>query len=201
MPLYSHPFSADYWREALQSFRSVRTMIFSAVMIAACIALSHFQIPLTESLSLNVTFLARALCSLVCGPLAVLVFAVAEDTLSFFLSSGGYPYFPGYMLTTMLGCFTYALCFYRARISWWRIILAKVLTNIQNVLLGALWNSILYSKGYWYYLTTSAIKNVLYLPLQIILLALVLRYLLPVLYQQGLTPKQLDGSRIFLRRG
>ena len=51
MPLYSHPFSADYWREALQSFRSVRTMIFSAVMIAACIALSHFQIPLTESLS------------------------------------------------------------------------------------------------------------------------------------------------------
>lgn len=159
MSLYSHPFTAGYWREALQSFRSVRTMIFSAVMIAVCIALSHFQIPLTETLSLSVTFLARALCSLVCGPLAVLVFAVAEDTLSFFLSSGGYPYFPGYMLTTMLGCFTYALCFYRARISWWRIILAKVLTNIQNVLLGALWSSILYSKGYWYYLTTSAIKK------------------------------------------
>lgn len=201
MSLYSHPFTAGYWREALQSFRSVRTMIFSAVMIAVCIALSHFQIPLTETLSLSVTFLARALCSLVCGPLAVLVFAVAEDTLSFFLSSGGYPYFPGYMLTTMLGCFTYALCFYRARISWWRIILAKVLTNIQNVLLGALWSSILYSKGYWYYLTTSAIKNVLYLPLQIVLLALVLRYLLPVLYQQGLTPKQLNGNRIFSRRG
>ena len=201
MSLYSHPFTAGYWREALQSFRSVRTMIFSAVMIAVCIALSHFQIPLTETLSLSVTFLARALCSLVCGPLAVLVFAVAEDTLSFFLSSGGYPYFPGYVLTTMLGCFTYALCFYRARISWGRIILAKTLTNIQNVLLGALWSSILYSKGYWYYLTTSAIKNVLYLPLQIVLLSLVLRYLLPVLYQQGLTPKQLNGNRIFLRRG
>ena len=201
MSLYFHPFTAGYWREALQSFRSVRTMIFSAVMIAVCIALSHFQIPLTETLSLSVTFLARALCSLVCGPLAVLVFAVAEDTLSFFLSSGGYPYFPGYVLTTMLGCFTYALCFYRARISWGRIILAKRLTNIQNVLLGALWSSILYSKGYWYYLTTSAIKNVLYLPLQIVLLALVLRYLLPVLYQQGLTPKQLNGNRIFSRRG
>ena len=201
MSLYFHPFTAGYWREALQSFRSVRTMIFSAVMIAVCIALSHFQIPLTETLSLSVTFLARALCSLVCGPLAVLVFAVAEDTLSFFLSSGGYPYFPGYVLTTMLGCFTYALCFYRARISCGRIILAKTLTNIQNVLLGALWSSILYSKGYWYYLTTSAIKNVLYLPLQIVLLALVLRYLLPVLYQQGLTPKQLNGNRIFSRRG
>lgn len=138
MSLYFHPFTRRLLAgRLLQSFRSVRTMIFSAVMIAVCIALSHFQIPLTETLSLSVTFLARALCSLVCGPLAVLVFAVAEDTLSFFLSSGGYPYFPGYMLTTMLGCFTYALCFYRARISWWRIILAKVLTNIQNVLLGS----------------------------------------------------------------
>ena len=64
------------------------------------------------------------------------------------------------------------------------------------MLLGALWSSILYSKGYLYYLTTSAIKNTLYLPLQIILLALLLRYLLPVLQQQGLVPKQLDGRRI-----
>lgn len=196
MSLYSHPFSASFWREAGESFRSMRTLVFSAVMIAVCIALSHFQIPLTEGLALNVTFLARALCALVCGPLAVLVFAVAEDTLSFFLSSGGYPYFPGYMITTMLGCFTYALCFYRAKISWRRIVLAKVLTNIQNVLLGALWSSILYSKGYLYYFATSAVKNVLYLPLQIVLLALVLRYLLPVLYQQGLVPKQLEGRRI-----
>ena len=196
MSLYSHPFSAGYWREALQSFRNMRSLVFSAVMIAACVALSHFQIPLTEGLSLNITFLARALCSLVCGPLTVFVFAAAEDTLSFSLSSGGYPYFPGYMLTTMLGCFTYALCFYRARISWRRIILAKTLTNIQNVLLGALWSSILYSKGYLYYLTTSAIKNTLYLPLQVILLALLLRYLLPVLQQQGLVPKQLSGGHI-----
>ena len=196
MSLYAHPFSAGYWREALQSFRSMRSLVFSAVMIAACVALSHFQIPLTEGLSLNITFLARALCALVCGPLTGFVFAAAEDTLSFFLSSGGYPYFPGYMLTTMLGCFTYALCFYRARISWRRIILAKTLTNIQNVLLGSLWSAILYSKGYLYYLTASAIKNTLYLPLQIILLALLLRYLLPVLQQQGLVPKQLSGGHI-----
>ena len=31
----------------------------------------------------------------------------------------------------------YALFFYRAKITWRRIILAKLLTNIQNVLLGA----------------------------------------------------------------
>lgn len=41
MSLYFHPFTAGYWREALQSFCSVRTMIFSAVMIAVA---SHFPI-------------------------------------------------------------------------------------------------------------------------------------------------------------
>lgn len=155
-----------------------------ALMIAACIVLSHCSIRLGESLSLSVTFLARALCSLVCGPLAVIVFGAAEDTLSFFLSSGGYPYFPGYMLTTITGCMIYALFFYRAKITWRRIILAKLLTNIQNVLLGALWSAILYSKGYLYYLTQSAVKNALYLPLQILLLGFLLQAVLPVMQRQ-----------------
>lgn len=196
MSLYSQPFASGYWREALGSFRSLRSLTFSAVMIAACIVLSHFYIPLHESLTLSVTFLARALCSLVCGPLVAMVFAVAEDTLSFFLSSGGYPYFPGYALTTLLGCMTYALFFYRARITWRRIILAKTLTNIQNIFLGSLWSAMLYSKGYLYYLSTSAVKNLVYLPLQILMLGLMLRYVLPALRRQGLVPQQLSDGRI-----
>ena len=148
-------------------------------MIAACIILARFKIPLGESLSLNVTFLARAMCSAVCGPVLGVLFAAAEDTLSFFLSSGGYPYFPGYMLTTISGCLIYALFFYRARITWRRIILAKLITNVQNVLLGSLWSAILYSKGYLYYMTTSAVKNALYLPLQILLLGFFSRPFFP----------------------
>lgn len=165
-------------------------------MIAACIVLSHCKIPLGENLSLSVTFLARALCALVCGPVVVILFGAAEDTLSFFLSSGGYPYFPGYMLTTILGCMIYALFFYRAKITWRRIILAKVITNIQNVLLGSLWSAMLYSKGYIYYLTTSAVKNALYLPLQILMLGFLLQALLPVLHKTGKLPLQLPEERL-----
>ena len=196
MPLYPHPLSPGYWRSAAGELKALRRLVFMALMIAACIVLSHCSIRLGESLSLSVTFLARALCSLVCGPLAVIVFGAAEDTLSFFLSSGGYPYFPGYMLTTISGCVIYALFFYRARITWRRIILAKVLTNIQNVLLGSLWSAILYSKGYLYYLTTSAVKNALYLPLQILMLGFLFQALLPVLRKQGSLPQQLPDDRI-----
>ena len=169
MPIFKTPFSGAYWRTAALEVKNYRSIVFSALMIAACIVLSHCTIRVGEGLSISVTFLARALCSLVCGPVMVILFGAAEDTLSFFLSSGGYPYFPGYMLTTILGCIVYALLFYRARITWRRIILAKLLTNIQNVFLGSLWSAILYSKGYLYYMATSAVKNALYLPLQILM--------------------------------
>lgn len=196
MQLFKTPFSATYWKTAAAELKNYRALVFSALMIAACIVLSHCKIPLGENLSLSVTFLARALCALVCGPVVVILFGAAEDTLSFFLSSGGYPYFPGYMLTTILGCMIYALFFYRAKITWRRIILAKVITNIQNVLLGSLWSAMLYSKGYIYYLTTSAVKNALYLPLQILMLGFLLQALLPVLHKTGKLPLQLPEERL-----
>lgn len=196
MQLFKTPFSAAYWKTAAAELKNYRASVFSALMIAACIVLSHCKIPLGENLSLSVTFLARALCALVCGPVVVILFGAAEDTLSFFLSSGGYPYFPGYMLTTILGCMIYALFFYRAKITWRRIILAKVITNIQNVLLGSLWSAMLYSKGYIYYLTTSAVKNALYLPLQILMLGFLFQALLPVLHKTGKLPLQLPEERL-----
>ena len=196
MPIFKTPFSGAYWRTAALEVKNYRSIVFSALMIAACIVLSHCTIRVGEGLSISVTFLARALCSLVCGPVMVILFGAAEDTLSFFLSSGGYPYFPGYMLTTILGCIVYALFFYRARITWRRIILAKLLTNIQNVFLGSLWSAILYSKGYLYYMATSAAKNALYLPLQILMIGFLFQALLPVLGRQGKLPNQLPQGRI-----
>lgn len=193
MPMFKTPFSKAYWKEAARSFRDLRCMVFAAMMIAVCIALSlgGVKLVLGENLSFSFSFLARALCSLVYGPIGGMVFAVAEDTLSFFVSSGGYPYFPGYALTTMLGCLWYALFFYRARITWVRIILVKLITNVQNVFLGSLWSAILYSKGYLFYMTQSAVKNLISLPIQVVLLVVLFSALLPILRQTGLIPNQL----------
>ena len=191
MPLFKTPFSSAYWRESLKSFRSIRGMVFAALMIAACIVLSHFSIKVTDVLTVSFSFLARALCALVYGPIGALVFAAAEDTLSFLLNSRGYPYFPGYLLTTMLGCLTYALFFYRTKVTVLKIFLAKLLTNVQNVFLGALWSAILYSKGYLYYMTTSAVKNLISLPIYTLMLVVVFQALLPVMHKIGIIPNQL----------
>ena len=194
--LFSTPFSKDYWRAAVRELKDLRKLTFAALMIAACLILNKFKIPLGENLSLSITFLARALCAAVCGPVVSIVFGAAEDTLGFFLGSSSGPYFPRYMITTITGCIIYAMFFYRARITVWRIIIAKLITNVQNVLLGSLWSAMLYSKGYIYYMTTSAWKNLLYFPVQVLLLVWLLQSLLPVMHRLHWAPCQLEGDRI-----
>ena len=202
--MYAHPFSARYWRNAAGELRDLRKLVFAALMIAMCIVLAQIpSVPLFGGARVTWGFLARSVCAWVCGPVLGLLFAFAEDNLSFFLTGGGgYPYFPGYTLTTMLGVFTYALFFYRGPLTVWRIFCAKLLTNVQNVVLGALWMAILNSNGSfslatWYATAAgSAVKNLIMLPVQTALLALLFAALLPALRRAGLVSRQTARLRL-----
>ena len=196
MSLYPHPFSAAYWRDAARELRNPRKLTFAALMIAMCVILGRIpSVPLFGGAKITWGFLARALCALVCGPVLGVVFGFTEDILSFFLTGGGgYPFFPGYTLTTMLGVFIYALFFYRAEITGRRVFLAKLLTNIQNVILGSLWSSILYGKAWSVMAVGSFWKNLIMLPFQTALLVALFAALLPVLRRAGLVPRQAAGK-------
>ena len=196
MSLYPHPFSAPYWRDAARELRNPRKLTFAALMIAMCVILGRIpSVPLFGGAKITWGFLARALCALVCGPVLGVVFGFTEDILSFFLTGGGgYPFFPGYTLTTMLGVFIYALFFYRAEITGRRVFLAKLLTNIQNVILGSLWSSILYGKAWSVMAVGSFWKNLIMLPFQTALLVALFAALLPVLRRAGLVPRQVSGK-------
>ena len=193
MNLYRTPCSPAYWHEANLAMKCLKLLVFAALMIAVTRALSLIPgIPIWHT-KLTWGFLARSVCAWVCGPVLGLLFAFAEDILSFFLTGGGgYPFFPGYTLTTMLGVLTYALFLYRAPLRVWRIFCAKLVTNVQNVVLGALWIAILNSNGRfsleaWYASASlSAVKNLIMLPVQTVLLVLLLRALQPALQRTGI---------------
>lgn len=195
--LFSHPFSRSYWRSAVKDFKRLPTLAFSAVMIAACIALSYIpSIHIGDRVRITWGFLARALCGMVGGPINALVFGAAEDTISYLMHPTG-PYFPGYMITTMLGTLIYALFLYRARVTVVRIFLAKLCTNVLNVTLGALWSAILYGKAYTYYASVSAVKNLIMLPVQTAMLVIFFAAILPILARIGFIPNQ--SSRLTLK--
>ena len=195
--LYPHPFSADYWRAAAAEVRSVKKLTFAALMIALTMALSLVpSVPLFGGAKVTWGFLSRSVCAWVCGPLLGLLFGFAEDILSFFVTGGGgYPFFPGYTLTTMLGVFLYALFPYRSGVNIRRLFLAKLLTNIENVTLGALWMAILSGRAWVVTASASAVKNLIMLPVQTVLLVLLFSALRPALIKMGLIPRDTPPMR------
>lgn len=196
MSLYPHPFSCRYWQDAAKELKDLRKLVFAALMIAMCFGLSMIpSVPLFGGAKITWGFLARSVCALVCGPVLGVLFAFAEDILNFFLTGGGgYPFFPGYTLTTMLGVLTYALFLYRTPLTIRKVFFAKLLTNLQNVLLGALWMAILSGKAYLVTASASALKNIICLPFQTLILVVLFSALTPALRQMRLVPQQMTGK-------
>ena len=202
MKIFKTPFSHAYWQCAARDAKKLRTVIFSALMIAACVALARLDsLPVVNNIKVTWGFLARALCALVGGPVNALLFGFVEDTVGYFMSPGGPQggYNPFYILTTMLGVFTYALFLYRAEVTVLRVFLAKLATNLQNVFIGGLGTYLWYSggKGYWAIVGGSAIKNAILLPVQTVLLAALFAALLPILHRMGFLPDQAGRLRLW----
>ncbi len=189
--LYRTPFSAAYWRDAAADFRSPRVMVFAALMVAACVALSYARsIPVVNNISISWGWLARSTAGLVCGPVMGLVFGVAEDTITYLFHPDG-PYNPFYILTTVLGVETYALFLYRTKVTVPRIFLAKLFANVGNVFLGSLGTYLFYStKGYWVIVAGNGLKNLVMLPIEVVMLTALYAALLPILNRIGFLPDQ-----------
>lgn len=193
--LYALPLSRSYWSESSRSMGKLKMVVFAALMIAAARALSLIpSIPIGHT-RLSFGFLARALCGLVCGPAVGLAYGFAEDILGFILHPTG-DFFFGYTLSTMLGVLVYALCFYRARITVLRLLIANLVVNVfVNALLGSVWTMMMRGGGYWGWFTVSISKNLVTIVPKAILLYLLFQALLPILHLMGIIPNQLGEKK------
>ena len=199
--LYRTPLSPGYWREAAASFRSVKVLVFAALMIAAANVLASFYFNVTPETRFSFGFLARSLCALVCGPVTMVVYGVAEDLLGYALAPTGM-FFPGYTLSTVAGVLVYSLCFYRTRITVTRIVAANLIVNVfVNAVMGSWWNVILRGNFFWFYFSTSIVKNLVTLVPKCVLMFVLFQALVPVLQRLNYLPRQVEGRiRVFGRR-
>lgn len=188
MSTYCSTFSPVYWLSAVGELKNLRRLAFAALTVALSIVISSLYIPVSDNLRIYFKFLVTSVGSAVYGPLAALLVGAVSDTLGFFLHPSG-AYFPGYMLSEMLGCLFYALLLYRKRVSVLRLFVAKLLINLLiNILLGSLWSAILFSKGFIFYFTQSIVKNLLLLPLEVAAMTALFTLLLPQLEKLGAVP-------------
>ncbi|MBE6972487.1 MAG: folate family ECF transporter S component [Ruminococcaceae bacterium] len=183
-------FHRSYWRAAVADLYSTRNLVFAALMVAMARVLALIpSIPIAHT-KLSFSFPARAMCALVCGPVAGMAYGFVEDILSFILQPTG-EFFFGYTISTMAGMLVYALCFYRRRVTVARIVVSNVLVNIfVNAMMGSLWTMMIRGGGYWGWFSVSLSKNLLTIVPKSVLLYFFFQALLPVLGRVGVLGKE-----------
>ena len=189
--LYPHPFSAAYWRDAAAELRSVRILVFAALMIALRLAMKLIAIPLAPGLKINTAFVANAVGAMVFGPVVAALCAAVTDVLGYLMHPEGV-YFPPFILTEIAGSVIFALFLYRAKITPVRVMLSRFcICLFVNVALQTpimIWYYRLFMDGAPYVLTLPGIvKNLFLFPIESLVLTLILSAVVPVTDRMGLT--------------
>ncbi len=191
LSVYANPFSFGYWRDACLEVKNLRTLIFAAIIIAIRVALKEVFIPVGESLSIYVGFLFTAVGGSVYGPVMALLVGTITDFLGFMVAPNG-AFNPLFTLVEVLATFLYAVCFYRQKITFGCILLAKASVNLlANIVLQSTVMAIVYGKALYVYVIPRVLKNIVMLPFEVLLMALLFGALIrPLVRQHVYHPQQ-----------
>ncbi len=175
---FSSPFSSRYWKKAIENVSNIRIIVLTAFFIAMyCLFNMTFRIKVSENLNIMINYIPSSLCGMVGGPFVSLIYGFISDIIGFFLRPE-YGFFPGYTISTMATSFIFSLFLFGAKHNFFlyiRIAISKICVNIFiNIFLNCLWSQILFGKGYFYYLATSIVKNIILLPVEIIIMCAVI---------------------------
>ena len=208
------PFSPGYWRVAAKEVKNLRMLTLAAIVVALRIALGGLRIPLGDNLNIFFGYLINGLGSAIYGPVMALLSGFASDILGYFIHPNG-PFFPGYVLSTMMGSFLYALFFYRARITLLRVALVSFTFgnaysfwySLAGAVLSFLIMALLRRQDWFGELGVSVAGGVCHNIGQIAVAAIVLRstaaaYYLPVLLLSGVLTGMAVGAAaaVLIRR-
>ena len=181
--LFPHPFSKAYWAEAAKELKKTRVLIFAALMIALRVVLKAVSIPVGLDLRVNTAFFINAYGAAVFGPVVAIVAAAISDTLGCLLFPTGVYFFP-FIFVEIAGSLIFALCFYRAKISSARVILARFgIDFFVNIVMTTpimwLYYKLIMGKYYALVDLPRIAKNLVMLPIESVLLILFFRLVIP----------------------
>ncbi len=167
------------FKNSLKSLKSTKVLCVSAILAALFVVLYALKLPLTPELRITFTFIPLAVAGWLFGPVIAMLVGMTGDVVGALLFPSG-AYFPGFTITSMLTGLIFGIFLYNKNekhyILW--ISLSKILINLLlNVALNSLWLSIITNKGYLIFLTQHLFKNIVALPIEIILLFIVLKFL------------------------
>lgn len=198
--LYAHPFSKAYWRDAAREFKTTRMLVFAALMIGLRVVCKPLSIPVGPMLNIPIAaMMVNAIGAMTFGPVVAIPAAFISDLLGALLFPQG-PYFPLYALTEIAGSVIFALFLYRARVTVWRVLLARFCIDFfVNIALQTPINYLYYAyalgKSYPGLLLIHVVKELALFPVEAVLITVVMRFVVPPLHNLGYVKSDIGELR------
>ena len=156
-----------------KELKKLKTIVITALLIAIGIVLGQFSIQISPSTKIGISFIATQLTAMLFGPVVGGIMGGVSDILKFITKPTG-GFLIGYTISAMLGPVIYGILLYKKPISFWRILLSKVVVAVLiNLLLGCYWQHLYFGAAYLALLPGKLLQQAIQVPIQSILFYLV----------------------------
>lgn len=151
----------------------IKILVQISLLIALQIILTRFCSIQTPIVRIGFGYIPVVITAIMYGPIYAGVANGIADIIGTILFPTG-AYFPGFTLTAILSGVIYGLFLHKGPITWMKIIGACICINIGlNLCLNTYWLSIMMGKGFLALLPTRIMKEVIMIPIKIILIGIV----------------------------
>ena len=163
--------------DSLHELKSLKSMVMAAMLLAIAVVLGFFTLQLTEFIKVGFAYIANEFAGMMFGPVVGSLIGALADVLKYMVNPTG-PFCPGFTISGFFGGLIYGIVLYKKPLSIKRIIIANTLvTVLVNLLLNTYWLTLLYGKAYMALLPARIVKQLIMLPIEVVLFYAVARIL------------------------
>lgn len=161
--------------DSYKELKNIRCLTLMAMFGAISIILGYYSLMIGNFLKVGFSFLPNQFIYYLFGPVVGGIFGASMDILTFFLRPNG-PFFWGFTLNAIIEGMLYGFALYKKPLTFRNILFVNVIAMILvKLFLTTYWLSILYGQGFLAILPLRALKAILMLPVETILLYTVIK--------------------------
>lgn len=164
--------------DSFQELKDVRTLAAAAMLLAVTVVLGFYRLQLTEYIRIGFDSVAKELTGMLFGPVIGCMVGGLSDVMAYIIKPVG-GFFPGFTISAMAGGIIYGTVLYKRPLSFLRVAAANsAVAVIVNLGLNTYWLTLLYGDAFFALLPVRAFKQLIMLPIDIVLFYVLARLLL-----------------------
>jgi ECF transporter S component (folate family) len=165
------------FKDSFGELKNLKTLVMASMLLAIAVVLGFYTLQLTEFIKIGFAYIANELAGMMFGPVVGSLIGGLADVLKYLVNPTG-PFFPGFTISGFLGGLIYGIVLYKKPLSIKRVIVANALVTVLiNLLLNTYWLTLLYGNAFMALFPARIIKQLVMLPIEVILFYAVARVL------------------------